>query len=133
MDSLIATLASVHSFWRYIVLIAAVVGLVASVGAWLGMIAVKPRLPGTIYIVALDIQVLIGIVLLIGGGIGGLPGAQRFEHPTTMVLAAIVAHVGQVLARKRTDLRHAALTTAIAIAVSLLLVLVGVIRVTQGR
>jgi hypothetical protein len=133
VEQLLGTLASVHSFWRYIVLIAAVVGLVGALGGWLGMALIKPRLAATIYIIALDIQVLLGIVLLLGGDSAALPGGLKFEHPTTMVLAAVVAHVGQVLARKSSDSKRAALTTAVAIAVSLVLVLLGIMRVTQGR
>ena len=133
VEQLLATLVSVHSFWRYIVLIAGLVGLVAAVGAWLRLVRVRTRLAGTIYIVALDVQLLIGFVLLLGGRGVTLVGSQLFEHPTTMVLAAVVAHVGQVMARKAGGEKRAALTVAIAIAASLVLVLVGVMRVTQGR
>jgi len=122
-------LVTVHQYWRVVVLITAVVGLVGAVGAWLGMVRMSPRLAGLIYTIPLDIQVLLGIVLLIGGRAAALPGGLAYEHPTTMVLAAIVGHGGQVLARKSPDLKRAALTTAIAILVSLILVLVGIIRV----
>ena len=40
MEQLAATLASVHKFWAYIVLVAGVVGLVASAGGWLASGAV---------------------------------------------------------------------------------------------
>jgi hypothetical protein len=133
VEQLAATLATVHKFWAYVVLIAAVVGLVASAGAWFGMVRLKPRLAGTIYIVPLDIQVLIGIVILLGGRGVTLVGSQLYEHPTTMVLAAIVAHIGQVMARRADNEKRAAGITAVAIGVSLVLVVVGVVRVMQGR
>ena len=84
-----------------------------------------------IYIIPLDIQVLLGIVILLGGRGMTLVGPLLYEHPTTMVLAAVVAHVGQVMARPGGDGKGAARTTAIAIAVSLVLVVVGVVRVMQ--
>ena len=133
MDQLIAMLVSVHSFWRYIVMLAAVIGLVVAIGIWLGRLSLSPRLPGTIYIAALDAQVLIGILLLIGGAGAALPGALKFEHPTTMVLAAIVGHVGLVMARRSAEVKRSALVVTISIVVSLALVLVGIMRVTQGR
>jgi len=128
-------LAQLHSFWRYIVLIAAVVALVGAIAGWMGSLA--PRLSasraGTIYVAALDIQVLIGIILLIGGRGVALAGGLLYEHPTTMVLAAVAAHIGQVLAKRSTDPRRAALTVAIAVTASLVLVLVGIQRVTAVR
>jgi hypothetical protein len=132
VEQFAATLASVHKFWAYVVLIAAVVGLVGSAGAWLGMVKLKPRLAGTIYIIPLDIQLVLGIIIILGGRGVALAGPKLFEHPTTMVLAAVVAHVGQVMARRAPDEKRAAKTTAIAIAVSLILVIVGVVRVVQG-
>src|SRR5262249_6507864 len=122
-----------HRFWAYVVLIAAVVGLVAVVGHRLGMLTIKPRLAGTIYIVPLDIQVLLGIVILLGGRGVALPGPPPFLHPTTIVLARLGGHVGQVIARRSADERRAGVVTGIAIAVSLLLVVVGVVRVMSGR
>lgn len=133
MEQLVATLASIHRFWAYVVLIAAVVGLVAAAGAWFGAVKLRPRLAGTIYIIPLDIQVLLGIVILLGGRGAALVGSLVYEHPTTMVLAAIVAHAGQIMARRADDERRAAGTMAVAIAISLVLVVVGVARVMQGR
>jgi hypothetical protein len=61
-------LADVHSFWRYIVLIAATVALIGALAGWLG--SASPRLSarraGLIYIIALDVQVLLGVILWIG-------------------------------------------------------------------
>ena len=128
-------LAQLHSFWRYIVLIAAVVALVGALAGWMGTLSprLSARRAGLIYVIALDIQVLIGIILLLGGRGASLAGSQLYEHPTTMILAAVVAHVGQVLARRASDPRRAALTVAIAVAVSLVLVVIGIQRVTVGR
>ena len=128
-------LAQLHSFWRYIVLIAAVVALVGALAGWMGSLAprLSARRAGLIYVIALDIQVLIGIILLLGGRGASLAGGLLYEHPTTMILAAVVAHVGQVMARRASDPRRAALTVAIAVAVSLVLVVIGIQRVTAGH
>jgi hypothetical protein len=122
------TLATIHSFWRYGVLIAAVIGLVGSIAAWLGALPPRQtaRRAGVIYIIALDVQLLIGIVLWLGKGGMALPPPFRLEHPLTMILAAVAAHVGQVFARRAKTPQAAARTVAIGIAVSLLLVIVGI-------
>ncbi|HZO30458.1 MAG TPA: hypothetical protein VFH48_31185, partial [Chloroflexota bacterium] len=65
---LLAALVSFHSFWRYAVLIAAVLALVVSLGAWLGPTAQRTvlqpvvRRAASLYIIVLDLQVLVGIV-----------------------------------------------------------------------
>ncbi len=123
-----------HSFWRWIVLIAAVVALVGALGGWLGSLspARSARRAGTLYVVALDVQLLTGIILWVGRGWYATPGYFRFEHTSTMLLAIIVAHAGQVMARRARDPRAAARTVTIAIAVSLVLVIVGIPGVVRG-
>jgi heme A synthase len=127
-------LVTIHRFWGYCVLIAAVLGLVGAVAAWLGSLPPRQtaRRAGLIYIIALDVQVLIGIVLLLVGYAAALPGGLKFEHPTTMVLAAVVAHAGQVMARRAKTPQAGARMLAIAIAVSFVLALLGVLRVTHA-
>jgi heme A synthase len=127
-------LVTIHRFWGYCVLIAAVLGLVGAVAAWMGSLPPRQtaRRAGLIYVIALDVQVLIGIVLLLVGYASALPGGLKFEHPTTMVLAAIVAHAGQVMARRAKAPQAGARMLAIAIAVSFLLALLGVLRVTHA-
>ena len=88
-------------------------------GAWLGMVELKPRLAGTIYIIRSTSRWCSASSSYLGGTGASLPGGLKFEHPTTMVLAAVVGHVGQVMARGVPDVKRAALTVAIAIAVSL--------------
>ena len=123
-----------HSFWRWVVLIAAVVGLVGAAGGWLGSLPARlaARRAGTLYAVTLDVQLVVGLILWIGKGWYAVPGFYRFEHPTTMLLAVVVAHVGQVMAKRASDPRAAARTVAIAIAVSLVLVVVGIPGVVRG-
>lgn len=121
-------LVSLHSFWRYAVLIAAVVGFLGALGGWLG--GLPPRLSarraGSIYIIALDIQIVLGLIVYVGKSWWASPGFFRAEHPATMILAAVVAHVGQVMAKRSGSPKGAALTIAIAILISFILVLVGI-------
>jgi hypothetical protein len=128
------TLSTIHSFWRYGVLIAAVIGLVGALGAWLGSLPPREtaRRAGLIYVIALDVQLLIGIVLWIGKGAMALPPPYRLEHPLTMILAAVAAHAGQVLARRSKTPKGAARTVAIAVAVSLVLVILGIPGLIRG-
>jgi hypothetical protein len=85
-----------------------------------------------LYVIALDIQVLIGIVLWLGKGGMALPPPFRLEHPLTMILAAVAAHVGQVLARRAKTPKAAARAVTIAVLVSLVLVIVGIPGLVRG-
>lgn len=138
MDVL-AALVSFHSFWRYPVLIAAVLALVVSLGAWLGPTAQRTvlqpvvRRAASLYIIVLDLQVLVGIVLWIGKGWYAMPGTFfRAEHPATMLLAMIAAHVGLVMAKRNRLPTGAARAVAIGVVVSFVLVLVGIPGVVRG-
>ena len=135
MDSAVRLLTSVHTFWAYAVLIAGVIGLVGALAAWLGSLPAREtaRRAGLVYVIAIDIQLLLGIVFwLVGGSTLFTSPGLKYEHPTTMVLAVVVAHAGQVLARRAKSPRAGARTVAIAVAVSLVLVVLGVMRVTNA-
>ena len=131
-------LVTFHSFWRYAVLIAAVLALVVALGGWLGPQAQRAllqpvvRRAGSMYIIVLDIQVLVGIILWIGKGWYAAPGFFRAEHPATMLLAMIAAHVGLVMAKRQRQPMGAARAIAIGVVVSLVLVLIGIPGVVRG-
>jgi hypothetical protein len=125
-----------HGFWgNYVVPIDAVDALVGAVAAWLG--ALPPRLAARRaalgYVIALDLQLMLGIVIWLGLGGMALPRPYRLEHPLIMVLAVIALHGGLVLARRAKSDKAAARTTAIAVIISFVLVLMGIPGMMMGR
>ncbi|MCC7367304.1 MAG: hypothetical protein IT306_02715 [Chloroflexi bacterium] len=135
MDTLVIGLSHFHSFWRYAVLIAAVVALVGALGGWFGSLPPRQtaRRAGLLYVIAIDLQAALGIVLWLLRG--GLDQARpyRLEHPLIMILAVVAVHVGQVLAKRSRSDKGAARNVAIAVVVSLLLVVVGMPNWLPGR
>lgn len=119
----------IHSFWRWVVVLIAIVALVKWGIGWLS--AKKPdlwdRRLTTIFTSVLDVQVLLGIgvlVLLIAAG--SVP-RDALEHVGTMVVAVIVAHL-MAIWRKRDDntvLRNNVLDLLVVI----ILIVLGVSRV----
>jgi hypothetical protein len=110
------TVLAIHSWVRWIALIAAVGTTMAALrGKIEGSSSLADRW-GMIAMMVLDVQLLLGLVLYfvvspnmqaILDNFGGAmkDPAQRFwavEHTTTMFAAIALAHVGRVLARKAT-------------------------------
>jgi heme A synthase len=135
VDSLVIGLSHFHSFWRYAVLIAAVVAFVGALAGWLGSLPARPtaRRAGLLYVIAIDLQAALGIVLWFLRGGMGQERPFRLEHPLIMILAVVAIHVGQVMAKRAKSDKGAAGIVAIAIAVSFVLVLVGIPGLVTGR
>ena len=101
------TILTLHSWLRWVALIA---GVIATVAALRG----KADRPGLIFMIVLDIQMLLGLVMYLAVspvmaairadfGAAMKDPAARFwavEHITMMLVAVILVHVGRVLARK---------------------------------
>jgi hypothetical protein len=93
------TIFMAHSGLRYLVLLAAVVAIVT---AAMGLRAAGPsskaeRVAGAVFAGLLDLQVLLGIVLLLMWQFY----PQLIGHITMMVAAAAAVHMGSVIARRR--------------------------------
>lgn len=117
-----------HSGLRYLVLLAGAVAAVAFLAGWLSR---RPygrggRILMTAFLGALDLQVLIGLALFIGG----LRPAGIHGHMTMMILAAVVGHLGSVLAKRRADPRFT-LPLAGTIA-ALALIVVGILSIRDS-
>ncbi len=124
------TLITIHGELRWLVALVAIVVLVKFLIGWLGKRQYtsldRSLLMG--YTILLDINVLLGlIILLFGGGFSG----PRLEHATTMILAVIAAHM-TAMWRKSTDSTIKYRNQFLLVLLSLALVLIGVIRLRGG-
>ena len=122
---LYSTVLLLHSWLRWVALVLGVVTTIAAlVGRGSNSAPAADRL-GLFFMIVLDVQLLLGLLLYFAlspvtaaafkdFGAAMRDPALRFwavEHAATMLLAVILAHVGNVLARKATDARveaHAA-------------------------
>jgi hypothetical protein len=135
VDTLVIGLSHFHSYWRYAVLLAGVIAFVGALAGWLGKMPARKtaRQAGLLYIIAIDVQATLGIVLWLLRGGFDQPRPFRLEHPLIMILALVAIHVGAVLAKRATSDVGSARTMAIAVAVSFILVLFGIPGLLPGR
>lgn len=123
-------LMTIHGELRWLVALMAVAVIVKFLIGWLGK---KPyasidRTLLKVYTILLDINVLLGLILLFfGGGFSG----PRLEHATTMILAVISAHLAARW-RPSADSPTRYRNQMLLVLLSLALVLVGVIRLRGG-
>jgi len=120
----------VHGDIRWLVAIVAAAVVIKFLIGWLGKKQYAPldKTLLLVYTILMDINVLLGLILLFfAGGFSG----TRLEHATTMVLAAIAAHMTAVW-RKSTDSPTKYRNQLLMVALSLLLVVMGVIRLRGG-
>lgn len=124
------TLLTIHGEMRWLVALAAVVVIVKFLIGWLGKKEYTPldkRLL-MVFTVLLDIDVLLGLIILFfGGGFSG----PRLEHATTMILAAIAGHM-TAMWRKTPDSSIKYRNQLLMVVLALALVIVGVIRLRGG-
>lgn len=125
-----STLLTIHGEMRWLVVLAAVVVIVKFLIGWLGNRKYESldRTLLLVYTILLDINVLLGlIVLFFGGGFSG----PRLEHATTMILAALAAHM-TAMWRKSTDSKLKYRNQLLMVLLSVALVLLGIIRLRGG-
>ena len=142
MANLYPLLLALHSWIRWIVLLAGISAILVAISGWSGT---KPagtnlRRWSVIFVATMDLNFLLGLLLYFGAspitraalqnmGAAMKQTEPRFfavEHTTLMFLAVVCAHVGGALARKgRTDLKKYR-GAAIAFILSLLLMLGGI-------
>lgn len=90
------TLETLHSLLRWLVLVALVAGAGFAILRWRQKAEWTPEKAKTIAMtmIAYDVQVLIGLILWIGGR------TPRADHPYIMLLALAVGHIAIARARK---------------------------------
>ena len=118
------TLFNVHSLTRYLVLLAAVGAIVLSAAGWR-----RPGLPpraerslGAAFIGLLDLQVVLGVILLTQWPFYG----QLMGHIVMMVLAAAAAHITSIMARRKPSEAAGSGVRAIGFLVTLVLIVGGI-------
>src|SRR5690606_3686445 len=91
------TLLTIHGELRWLVALAALVVIVKFLIGWLGKkeYTSLDRTLLMVFTILLDINVLLGLILLFSLGFNG----ARLEHATTMILAAIAGHMTAVWRR----------------------------------
>ncbi len=116
-----------HNVLRWLVVVAGVAVLALEYVGWLGKHEWKPtnKILGMIFTSALDVQMLLGIILMFVLGFGNL-GFFLSMHIPEMFIAIVLAHVGSQLAKRgATDVakhRRAAIWYTIAILLILMFI-----------
>ncbi len=124
-------LLTIHGLVRWLVALVALVAIIRSV---MGLVqkqayTSRDRSLISVYTIVMDINLLLGLILLFGLG-GGFPMA-RIEHATTMFIAIVIAH-STAAWRKSDDSAKKFRNNLIAVVASLLFIFMGVIRLRGG-
>lgn len=125
------SLLAIHGFVRWLVALVALVAIGRSI---VGLVqkeaytsADRRLISG--YTIVMDINLLLGLVLLFGLG-DGFP-IERIEHATTMIIAIVVGH-STATWRKSDQSAKKFRNNLIAVVVSLALIVSGVVRLRSG-
>ncbi len=115
LQQMFPTVLMIHSYWRWAVLATALFAIVIAALGLAGKWSFAPwgRKAGVLFVTALDMQLLIGLLLyaaspLVRMSFSNMAAAmkiheQRFftvEHSVIMLLAVALAHVGAVRAKR---------------------------------
>lgn len=122
-----------HSHLRWLILIAALVAILKFAWGWLrgGTFQRLDRILASSFSGLMDLQALLGLILLIWNGvIGGFP-MFRIEHAVTMVVAAVVAHLNVLW--KNADDKKRFRNSMFIILDTLVIVYIGVARLPGVR
>jgi hypothetical protein len=121
-----------HSWVRWAVILFGILATLSAIGSGPG--ARGGGRWGLFFTIAIDVQFLLGIILLLTSSVLGNmaetmrdPTARFYavEHPTIMIVAIALAHIGRVVARKAKTPANARTRTAVFFALSVVLLLVG--------
>jgi hypothetical protein len=123
-------LLTIHGEIRWLVALVAIIAIVKFAYGWLTNADYKgvDRILMSVFTVLLDINLLLGLILLISLGTGV---AARIEHAVTMVIALAIAHSSSLWRRSsvpKTKFRN----NLLAIIAALVFVIIGVIRLRGG-
>jgi heme A synthase len=125
------TLFTIHSFMRYLVLLAGAGAIITAIIGW-GKAGLPPRAERALagaFVGLLDLQVVLGVLLLLTGFpfYGALIG-----HLFMMVLAAAAAHGAAVMARRREPARSGSPVRTIGFVLALVLIVGGIMAIQRS-
>ena len=122
---------TIHGLMRWLVAIAGLIAIIKFAYGWLSKADYTPvdKRIMSIFTILLDINLLLGLILLFGTGTGSTP--NRMEHATTMILAVIVAHLS-IIWRKSPSSAVKFRNNLIVVVIASLLIIMGVIRLRGG-
>lgn len=118
----------IHSINRWVIVVVAAIALIKFLMGWLRNAPYQPADRGLMagYTGLLDLQLLLGIILLIGLGLSN----YRIEHAGTMLIAIVLAHASRMWRDKADTVKFR--NNFLAILVGLLLIIAGVAILPQG-
>ena len=122
-----------HSYLRWLIVLVAVVAIVKFTFGWLrgGAFKGMDRGLSSGFSGLLDLQATLGLILMIWTGLAGVGFPMfRIEHATTMIIAAVVAHLPARWKNATDSIRFR--NTLFCILGALLLIYVGVMRLPGG-
>ena len=124
-------LLMLHGELRWVFALVAVVAIVKFAAGWIRRTEFKGMDRGLMaaFTGLLDLNLLLGLVLLFGMGTGML--GYRVEHATTMFLAVVAAHLSAIW-RRSDDSTRKFRNNLIVVVLASALVVVGVLRLRGG-
>ena len=125
-------IVGLHSLVRWLVVVAAVAAIIRYV---IDLVGKSPdaelgRKLMMAYTILLDVNVLLGIILLVGRAIGvGQILPIWIEHAVTNLIAVTIAHVFAARSKKMAEPKRAAAWRLAGVVISILLIVMGVARI----
>ena len=128
MDTITDIILVIHSINRWLILLIGAIAAIKFLVGWLRKSSYLPIDRGLMsaYTGLLDLQLILGIILLISGELK----QYRIEHAVTMVIAIILAHLSRIWRDKPDPIKFR--NNSLAIALGLLLIFAGVSLLPKG-
>lgn len=123
-----------HSGWRHLVVLVLAVAIIRAAYGWIrgsdwGVWDARLDMATTI---AVDIQVLLGLVVwIVGQHWQGYNTLAAWEHPVTMIVAAAAAHVTSSRVKKSPESAAKFRTATIGYLITALILALGIARITH--
>ena len=128
MDTITDIILIIHSVNRWLIVLIGAGAVIKFLVGWLRHSTYLPidRVLMSVYTGLLDLQLLLGIILLISGGLE----QYRIEHAVTMIIAVTLAHLSRIWRDKQDSIKYR--NNFGAIVLGLLLIFAGVSLQPQG-